>query len=47
MMPFSEQDWWRFCAVLVLIGVGIGFLVFDGLPWLWRVAKPFLRVLVA
>lgn len=46
-MWLSDQDWWRCVGALVLAGVALGFVLFEGLPWLWEAAKPLLRVLVA
>tara|TARA_R110001583_G_scaffold195522_3_gene375202 strand:- start:41352 stop:41492 length:141 start_codon:yes stop_codon:yes gene_type:complete len=45
---FYDSDWNRFIAVLIGIGVLIGFGLFFGLPWLWDVAlRPLLMVLVS
>lgn len=39
----SERDFMQFMIVLVLLGVGIGALLFLGVPALWEWVKPLIN----
>ena len=39
----SELDFMQFMIVLVLLGVGIGALLFLGVPALWEWVKPLIH----
>ncbi len=39
----SERDFVQFMIVLVLLGVGIGAVLFLGLPALWEWVKPLIH----
>lgn len=39
----SERDFMQFMIVLVLLGVGIGALLFLGVPSLWEWVKPLIH----
>jgi len=34
-------------TIFLIIGIGIGFILFVGLPWLWALLKPFIHMVTA
>lgn len=43
-----RDDWDWLLAQLVIIGIGIGWVLFEGLPMVWSAfIRPLLRVLVS
>ena len=43
----SEHDFVRFMIVLVLLGIGIGAVLFLGVPALWEWVKPLIHAATA
>jgi len=45
---FSDDwMWWKLLVFTLVAGMLLGWAVFDGLPLLWQMAKPWLHSLTA
>lgn len=42
-MYANDSDWWAFIAILIAIGIAIGWVLFVGFPMAWEVLKPFIH----
>lgn len=45
MWGTSDSDWWWLMAVVLVLGMGLGWVVFDGIPMLWHVVKPLIHAI--
>lgn len=43
----APPDFRGIVPTLILLGVLIGFVLFVGVPWLWRLARPWLLSVIA
>ena len=45
MWSVSESDWWWLLFVVLAIGMALGWVMFEGIPMLWHLVKPWLHVI--
>lgn len=45
MWGTRDSDWWLSLAVILAIGVGLGWVLFIGVPMLWAWTKPFIHAI--
>ncbi len=43
MYGFRDGDLFKLVAVLIVLGMVGGWVVFDGLPLLWELVKPWVH----
>lgn len=45
MWSMSDSDFAGLLAILVSLGVAIGWVLFVGVPWLWLIVKPLIHAI--
>lgn len=43
MYSFRDGDFLKCILVVMMIGVVLGWIIFNGLPLLWEVVKPWIH----
>lgn len=44
---FINMDFTEFFVQLIVVGIGIGVILCQGVPWLWSIIKPIIHALTA
>lgn len=45
MWGIHDSDWWSLLAILVSLGVALGWVLFVGVPMVWQMVKPLIHAI--